>query len=91
MQNDLSQDYLRSLVPATVGSTSSNLQTLHANSQLYYNYFLSSVVRDWNELPEETRKSPSLNVFRNRINANVSTPPYTITQAKDSVSYIMLD
>ena len=46
MQNDLSPDYLCSLVPPTVGSTSSyplrnanDLQIIHANSQLYYNSF----------------------------------------------------
>ena len=82
MQNDLSPDYLRSLVPATVGSTSSyplrnasNLQSLHANSQLYYNSFLPSAVRDWNELPEQFRNSPSFSVFKKKINANVNTPP----------------
>ena len=59
MQNDLSPDYLCSLVPPTVGSTSSyplrnanDLQIIHANSQLYYNSFLPSAVREWNELPE---------------------------------------
>ena len=82
MQNGLSPDYLTSLVPATVGSTSSyplrnasNLQTIHANSQVYYNSFLPSVVRDWNELPEQTRNSPSLNSFKKSINVNISTPP----------------
>ena len=74
-------DYFCSLVPATAGCTSlyplrnaSNLQTLHANSQLYYNSVLPSVVRDWNQLPEQIR-TPSLNVFKERINDNVSTPP----------------
>ena len=82
MQNGLSPDYLTSLVPATVGSTSSyplrnasNLQTIHANSQVYYNSFLPSVVHDWNELPEQTRNSPSLNSFKKSINVNISTPP----------------
>ena len=60
MQNDLSPDYLCSLVPPTVGSTSSyplrnanDLQIIHANSQLYYNSFLPSALREWNELPEK--------------------------------------
>ena len=82
MQNDLSPDYLRSLVPAAIGCTSSyplrnasNLQTLHAYAQLCYNSFLPYVVRDWDELQEQTRSSLSLNVFKKRINANVSTPP----------------
>ena len=37
--------------------------------------FLPSVVRDWNELPEQTRNSPSLSSFKKSINVNISTPP----------------
>ena len=66
MKNRLSPDYLASLVPATVGSAStfplhisSDLLTLHTNSRLYNTSFLPSAFRDWNELPEQTRYSPS--------------------------------
>ena len=62
MQNNLSSDYLSSLVPPTSGDTtnyplrnSSNLLTLHASSQLYYNSLLPSVIREWYELPEDVR------------------------------------
>ena len=82
MKNGLCPDYLASLVPATVGSVStyplrisSDLQTLHTNARLYYTSFLPSAVRDWNELPEQTRNSPSLNIFKNRLNPNLITPP----------------
>ena len=82
MKNGLCPDYLASLLPATVGSVStyplrnsSDLQTLHTNSRLYYTSFLPSAVRDWNELPEQTRNSPSLNIFKNRLNSNLITPP----------------
>ena len=82
MQNDLSPDYLCSLVPPIVGNTSSyplrnanDLQVIHANSQLYYNSFLPSAVRDWNELPEQTRNSSDLNIFKTRINSNINLPP----------------
>ena len=38
--------------------------------------FLPSAVRDWNELPEQTRNSPSLNIFKNRLGKpNLITPP----------------
>ena len=67
MKNGLCPDYLASLVSATVGSAStyplrnsSALLTLHTNSRLYSTSFLPSAVRDWNELPEQTRNSPSL-------------------------------
>ena len=82
MENGLCPDYLASLVPATVGSAStyplrnsSNQQILHTNSRLYYTSFLPSAVRDWNELPEQTRNSPSLNIFKNRLKSNIITLP----------------
>ena len=78
MKNGLCPDYLASLVLATVGSAStyslrksSYLQTLHTDSRLYHTSFLPSAVRDWNELPEQTRNSPSLNIFRNRLKSNL--------------------
>ena len=81
MKSGLCPDNLASLVSATVGSASahplrnsSDLQTSHTNSRLYYTSFLPSVVRDWNELPEQTGKSSSLNIFKNRLNSNLITP-----------------
>ena len=82
MKNGLCPDYLASHVPDTVGSVSiyplrnsSDLQTLRANSRLYYTSFLPSAVRDWNKLPEQTWNSPSLNIFKNSLNSNLITPP----------------
>ena len=82
MKNGLYSDYLVSLVPATVGSAStyplrnsSDLQTLHMNSRLYYTSFLASAVSDWNEPSEQTRNSPSLNIFKNSLKSKLITPP----------------
>ena len=81
MQNDLSPAYLSSLVPPTVGSTSAyslrnstNVLTVRAKSQFYFNSFLPSVIRDWNELPEEIRSSASLSVFKHKLNRDSKTP-----------------
>ena len=81
MQNDLSPAYLSSLVPPTVGSTSAyslrnstNLLTVRAKSQLYFNSFLPSVIRDWNGLPEEIRSSASLSVFKHKLNRDSKMP-----------------
>ena len=78
--NGVCTDYLSSRVPATVDSAStyhlhysSDLQTLHTNSRLYYTSFLPSAVRDWNELPEQTRNSPYLSIFKNRLKTNLFT------------------
>ena len=82
MQNNLSPDYLSSLVPPTIGDTtnyplrnSSNLLTLHASSQLYYNSFLPSVIREWNELPEDIRNLPSKATFKPKLNSDVTKIP----------------
>ena len=84
MKHHMSPDYLSSLVPPTIGSTtnyqlrnSSNLLTLHANSQLYFNSFLPSVIREWNELPEVTRDLPSIATFKHELASdNMKIPSY---------------
>ena len=82
MQNDLSPNYLSSLVPPTVGIISTyplrNLKKTYIlyvlNSQLYSNSFLPSAIRDWNELPEEIRSAPSLLAFKHKSNRNIRMP-----------------
>ena len=82
MQNDLSPDYLSVLVPPTVGSTSTyqlrnapNVQLIHANTQLYYNSFLPSAVREWNGLPQDVRDLNSFGAFKRKLNADNTKPP----------------
>ena len=82
MYNEFTPDYLSSLVPPHTGNTTTyqlrnaeNLQTIHANSRLYLNSFLPSVVRSWNELPTETRNQTSLRAFRCQMNTNIIYPP----------------
>lgn len=53
----------------------SNIQTIHAKSQLYYNSFLPSVIRDWNDLPMDTRNASSLNSFKHKLNTDIKLPP----------------
>ena len=83
MKNGLCPDYITSLVPVTVGSAStyplrnsSDLQTFHTDFRLYYTSFLPSAVRDWNELPEQTRNPPSLNIFRKRLKSDLIIPRF---------------
>ena len=66
MNNGLCPNYLTSLVPQSVGNNTtnslrnaSNIQIIHAKSQFYYSSFLASVIRDWNELPMNTRNASS--------------------------------
>ena len=78
MVNALSPEYLSSLVPPTVGSltpyplpNATNIHTIQSTSQLYYNSFLSSVIRDWNELSEDVRNSTTINSFKCKLNSNI--------------------
>ena len=71
MYNELTPDYLSSLVPPHIGDTityqlrnAESLQIVQANSQLYFNSFLPSVLRSWNDIPTESRKQTSLRAFR---------------------------
>ena len=57
MKSNLCPTYLSSLVPQTVNSISrynlrnaNDLQAINARTTLYYNSFLSSTIREWNDL-----------------------------------------
>ena len=82
MQHNISPNYLSSLVPPSVGNTtnyqlrnSTDLLTVHTNSQLYYNSFLSSAIRDWNELLEHIHNVTSKTTFKNKLNSDIKKIP----------------
>ena len=82
MINGLCPDYFSSLVPSTVGNnTAYNLRNafdykyIRSNTQLYYNYFLPSVVRNWNELPHTTRNATSIRAFKHSLNSTIIGVP----------------
>ena len=71
MINGLCPDYLSPLVPHTVGKIQYITPIMHPitniyveNTQLYYNSFLPSVVRDGNELLNITRNATSYSAFK---------------------------
>ena len=70
------------LSPPTVGNNTaysfrnaSNYRYIRSNTQLYYNSFLPSVVRDWNELPHSTRNAPSISTFKRSLNSTLICVP----------------
>lgn len=82
MKNGLAPEYLSTLIPPSVGNTSayqlrnaSDINALHASSQLYYKSFLPSVIRDWNGLPDEIHKSSSSESFKRKLNSMVGISP----------------
>ena len=84
MINWLCPDYLSSLVPPTVGNNTayslrnaSDYKYIRSNTQLHYNSFLPSVVRDWNELPHTTGNAPSISAFKCSLNSTqISVPRF---------------
>ena len=75
--------------PPTVGNnTAYKLHYAHdykctrSNTQLYYNSFLPSVVRDWNELPQTTRNATSICAFKCRFISTLIVVPLLYLDGK---------
>ena len=73
--NGLTPEYLQTLVPTIVQNTASyNLrnandhQNVHARTNLFYNSFLSSTIRAWNDLSGDIKAAPSVASFKYRLN-----------------------
>ena len=85
MVNALTPEYLSSLVPlsATYGGSltpyilrnGTDIQTIASLTQMYYNSFLPSAIRGWNEHSEETRNSTSISTFNSKVNSNIQRSP----------------
>ena len=82
MINGLSPQYLSDLVPATIDSssnynlrTSNNIHLVNACTALYYNPFLLSVIRDWNNLPDDRRNVDSVIAFKNVLSRDKPIVP----------------
>ena len=87
MSTNVSLSYLSSLVPQSVDHASSynlrnshNLRPIATKTNLYYNSFLPSVIRDWNELPVVVRQLDSVCSFKNYLNRDFTpVPKYYLT------------
>ena len=79
---DLTSSYLSSLVPRSVNNISQNslrnadsLQSIHARTNINYQSFLPSVVREWNNLSDEAKHFSSVTSFKNYLNRNRTPVP----------------
>ena len=54
---------------------SNDIQTLHANTKVFYNSFFPSAIRAWNDLPEDVKLAPSVASFKYRLNRDIKKPP----------------
>ena len=88
-QNGLCPDYLTSLVPAAVGSAS----TFPLRTSIVFKHYMHILVSTIHlscrllsvigmNFQSKTRNVSNLNIFKNRLNTNLSTPPVTIPQLK---------
>ena len=81
MNNNMTPEYLSNLVPQPIETaTNYNLRhvTVHqplSNSGLYYDSFIPSSIRLWNELPSEARDATTFTSFKYQINKNIKKPP----------------
>ena len=84
MYTNQTPPYLSTLVPPSVNTfseyslwNSNDTQTVHSRTTLYYNSFLPSTVRKWNNLSLECRNSESVSSFKRSINeSSVIVPKY---------------
>ena len=92
MSTNVSPSYLSSLVPQSVDHASGynsrnshNLRPIATRTNLSYNSFLPSVIRDWNELPVVVRQLDSVCSFKNYLNRDFTpVPKYYLTGNRKS-------
>ena len=82
MNDNISPNYLSSLVPQSVETTThyslrdaTNIRQSLTRTQLYYNSLIPSSIKLWNDLPSEMRESNMYTNFKNQINKNIRKPP----------------
>ena len=99
MINGLSPQYLSDLVPATIDSSSNynlrnsnNIHLVNARTALYYNSFLPSVVRDWNNIPDDRRNVDSVIAFKNVLSRDKPIVPkhYLFGNRKEQILHTRL-
>ena len=73
--NNLTPPYLQDFVPPLVQEAnpyrlrnSNDICTIHANTNMYYNSFYPSTIRDLNNLPQEIKESSSVASFKYQLN-----------------------
>ena len=78
MFNNLSPEYLSSLIPPTVNTLSQynlrnaqTIQTVNSRTTQYFNSFLPSSIREWNNLSLNVRNSDSVIIFERKLNSDI--------------------
>ena len=80
MFNNLSLEYLSSLISTTVTNISrynlrytgtQNIQTIDSRTTQYFNSFLPPSIREWNNLSHDVRNSDSIIIFKRKLNSDI--------------------
>ena len=97
MAHNLTPHYLTSLIPSTVTETSSynlrnsnDIRTVCARTSQHFSFFLPSTIREWNNLLEEQRNSPTIASFKYQLNKPNSFTPNTTTLECDKHKHYTL-
>ena len=82
MFNNLTPEYLSSLIPPTVNNISRynlgnahNIQTLNSRTTQFINSFLLSSIGEWNNLSLDVRNSDSIIIFKRKLNSDINSIP----------------
>ena len=82
MTHNLTTEYLSSLVPEPISNISSynvrnsnNFRAINTRTSQYYQSFLPSTVRSWNDLPVEAHQYNTLNSFKHFLNKETARVP----------------
>ena len=82
IMNGLAPNYLSDLLPPLVHETTSynlrnsnHIQTVHANTNLFFNSFIPSTIRAWNSLSDDIKSASSAASFKYRLNRDLKKPP----------------
>ena len=93
MCNNLTPDYLSSLVPSSVNEGSryilrnaNDVQNINARTALYFNSFLPSVILEWNTLPENDKYIDSIDSFKRQTSRNKTADPKYFLYWKQKVT-----
>ena len=99
MVNDLTPQYLSSLVPSAVNETSrynlrnsNDIKTGYTRTSQYYNSFLPFTIREWNALPEGQRNSSTVASFKFHLNQPSTSIPkfYYVGERRSQVLHTCL-
>ena len=82
MTHSLTPEYLSCLVPEPISNISSynlrnsnNFRAINTRTSQYYQSFLPSTVRSWNDLPVEAHLYNTLNSFKHFLNKETARVP----------------